>query len=168
MKKGTTIVPEWLIKLVMEVLEILAVVLIVAGIGYVIWQAQKDPQDQDFKRVLDATAKLINDYDEGKILGNQEITVPIVSKEPLDIAFYPDGGGEDKCGKKSCICMYHLADGKPKKTCKTMDIASKCTTATCGGKLCAGPQYPPTTESKGGTVSIKIICTTEGSQFIVT
>lgn len=167
-KKGTTIVPEWLIKLVMEVLEILAVVLIIAGIGYVIWQAQKDPQDQDFKRVLDATAKLINDYDDGKIYGNQEITVPIVSKEPLDIAFYPDGGGEDKCGKKPCICMYHFLDDKSKKTCKTIDITPKCTTAACGGQLCAGPLYPPTTESKGGSVSVKIICTTAGSQFIVT
>jgi hypothetical protein len=168
MKKGTTIVPEWLIKLVMEVLEILAVVLIIAGIGYVIWQAQKDPQDQDFKRVLDATAKLLNDYDDGKIHGKEEITVPIVSKDPLDIAFYPDGGGESKCKNKPCLCMYHSTSDGSKTTCKIINIASKCTTAECGGALCSGLYYPPTRESKGGAVTVKIECTTAGSQFIVT
>ena len=167
MKKGTAIVPEWLVNLIMAALEIVSVVLIVAGIGYVIWQAQKDPQEMDFARVLKASDKLLNDYDEGKIYGKQEINVPISSEKAMDIAFYPDGGGEKNCRGKSCICMYHLTADGPKTTCKIIDIKQKCTTAQCGGALCAGAPYPPTPEMKGGIVTVKIECTTEGSQFII-
>lgn len=167
MKKGSVIVPEWLVQLTMDVLEIMAVILIVAGIGYVIWQAQKTPQDQDFKRVLDATAKLLSDYDKGEIRAMKDIPVPVNSETPYDVAFYPDGV-EKQCRGKPCLCMYYVtSSGASKTTCKVLGIQTKCT-GTCGGKLCAGPVMPAHAVIKGNTIDIKIACTTEGSQFLVT
>lgn len=167
MKKGSDLMPTWLVNIILAVLEIASVALIIGGIIYVFVQGQKDPQEMDFARVLKASAKLLNDYDEGKMYGKQEINVPIASEKPMDIAFYPDGGGEAKCKGRACMCMYHLTADGPKTTCKTIDVKQKCTTAQCGGELCAGSLYPPTPESKGGKVTVKIECTTEGSQFII-
>jgi hypothetical protein len=167
MKKGSVIMPEWLVKLIFQLLEIMAVVLIIVGIGYVVVQSQKTLQDQDFKRVLDASAKLIDDYDAGKIHGKQEIIVPIVSENQFQIAFYPDGKFESRCKNKPCLCMYTLTDsGEAKTTCKVIDMQQICT-GTCGGPLCAGPSYSPSSKSKGSTIKIGIECTTQGSQFVV-
>jgi hypothetical protein len=168
MKKGSVIMPEWLVKLIFQLLEIMSVILIIVGIGYVVVQSQKTPQDQDFKRVLDASAKLIDDYDAGKIYGKQEIIVPIVSEKQFQLAFYPDGKLESKCKNKPCLCMYTLTDsGEAKTTCKIIDMQQTCT-GTCGGPLCAGPSYSPASKSKGNTIKIGIECTTQGSQFVVT
>lgn len=169
MKKGSAeIVPSWLVGLMIQLLEIVSVLLIIGGIVYVVIQSQRTPQDQDFKRMLDASAKLIDDYDAGKIYGKQEIIVPIVSEKQFQIAFYPDGKLESRCKNKPCLCMYTLTDsGEAKTTCKIIDMQQTCT-GTCGGPLCAGLSYFPTSKSKGNTIKIGIECTTQGSQFVVT
>jgi len=169
MKRGAAFPFEKLIQIMMTVMEILAVGLIIAGIIYVIIQAGKEPPDLDFKRVMQASAKLIDDFDEGRIRGTAEMSVPVASEKPFDIAFFPDGGPEDRCKGKPCLCMYYiLGGGAPKTTCKIINIAQKCTQTECGEELCAGPLVKPYPEVKGGQIIIRIQCTTQGSQFVVT
>ncbi len=118
------------IAILLKVLEIVLVVVVVGGILSIVWnKTNATPQDQDFKRILDAEEKIEKDFEDKEIASEQYFTVPIVSENPMQIAFYPEGGIviPHKCKGKTCICMYYITTGGKKETCKTIDIKGECT-----------------------------------------
>jgi len=168
MKKGQAgFSTERLMRIILTAGEIIAVVLIITGIGYVIREANKPEPDRDFKRVLDATAKIIENFDDGRIQSNAEMVVPLFSKQPYEMAFFRDGGTEDRCGGKPCLCIYYDTPDGPKTTCKIFKIKQNCTKQTCGEELCAGATVPPHTKAKGSAAIVTITCTTRGTELTV-
>ena len=167
MKKGQAgLSTERLLRIILTAGEIIAVLLIVAGIWYVIREANKPEPEKDFKRVLDSTAKMIDNFDEGRIRGNAEMAIPSFSNIPYKMAFFQDGSIEKTCGGP-CVCIYYDTPDGSKKACKIFKIKTKCTQQTCGEELCAGPTIPPHDKIKGSASIIKITCTTRGSEFTV-
>lgn len=168
-KKGF-ITLEWLLNLLKGVIEVVIVVAIVFGAIAVVWRATKStPQDQDFKRVLDAASRLMDDFDDGKIMGNAHFNVPIVSEELMKIFFYPAKGAAvappPRCRGRSCLCMYYNVGGVEKETCKAVETKDKCS-KECGKELCAGA-HKQFAVKKEDTVRVAITCTNQGSLLSV-
>jgi len=164
MKKGQ-MVPETLVKLVIITLNVVLVVMIVV-FALSIFQKGKTPQDADFKAVLDASAKLLQDFQDGKIKTGQ-FTVPMSSEEKFQIVFFPQGDTEmwTECRGKTCLCMRYYIKGEPKKTCKIIDIQATCQEKTCGKELCAGSKSDFDVQ-RGDNVKIAIACNA-GQQLAV-
>jgi hypothetical protein len=170
LKKGF-ITLEWLIEILKGFLEVVLVIVIVVGAVAIVWNAtKKTPMDQDFKRVLDASAKLIEDFQDERIYGNAVIPVPIASGEAFQVYFYPATGAAvkppAKCKGRTCLCMYYIIEGQQKETCKTIETKDKCKRDTCGEDLCAG-NFAQFIVKKGDVVNVAVMCTDQGSVFTV-
>ncbi len=169
-KKAQTETYAWLIDILKGILEVVLVLAIVIGMIAIIWNAtKKTPQDQDFKRVLDATKKLIDDFEEGKIQSRAYYTVPIVSPEKLEIYFFPEKGLEPpppRCGGRTCFCMFQLIGDNLKETCRIVDTKPECKLETCGEELCPG-SYKHFTLEKGDDITVSIDCTPKGSKLSI-
>ena len=139
MKRGQ-ISWEQFLSILLAALEVLLVVTIVVGIVYVVTKGKAEPEEKDFKRVLDATDSLIENFEDKKIQTNAYLTVPMMA-EMSEIIFYrpKDPASPDKCRGQTCICMTFYIKGNPKTTCKTIETPIACTPGTCGEELCAGP-----------------------------
>ena len=160
---------SFVVRLVIGVLEVTLVLAIVIGAVVVVWRATKaTPQDQDFKRVLDAADRLIEIFDDGKIRTNAEYNVPIVSKEAAEIIFYPakTAAMPPRCKQRACLCTYYVIADNKKETCKIIETKDTCKAETCGEELCSGP-YSKMSVQKGDLVKVAIKCTSQGSQFVV-
>ena len=173
-KRGQLEPLNWLFNLLRGVAGLILVLFIVIGLVAVVWNASKKTQmDEDFKHTLDAAEVLINDFDSGKLYGNANIPVPVASKTPFNVVFYPATGAPvkppDKCRGQNCMCLYYRVekDNSVKETCKLIEVKTKCTAETCGKELCAGP-YKEFTAKKGNAVNVEIKCTDKGSQLSVT
>lgn len=170
-KKAQTETYAWLIDILKGILEVVLVLAIVISLIAIVWNAtKKTPQDQDFKRVLDATKKLIDDFEEGKIQSRAYYTVPIVSPEKLEIYFFPPKGSEapppPRCGGRTCFCMYQLIADNLKETCRIVETKPECKLQTCGEELCPG-SFKHFTLEKGDDITVSIDCTPQGSKLIV-
>ncbi len=167
MKKGQTETLTWLVDILKGILEVVLVLAIVATLIAVVWRATLQDQDKDFKRILDATNAMIEDFQDKNTI-NTQITVPAVSEEPYTIRFYPAGGKYQvpKCKGKTCLCMYYPVGDTLKETCKTIETEKACKPGSCGEELCAG-EYKDFTIQKGNAVNIAINCTSQGSILTV-
>lgn len=169
MKKGQTETFNWLIDILKGILEVVLVLAIVATLIAVVWQSSKTEQDKDFKRMLDATNALIENFQDKNTI-NAQITVPAVSPKPYTVRFYPPKGivQVPKCKGQTCVCMYYKVEGTDtlKETCKTIETQTDCKMENCGEKLCAGP-FNEFTVQKGNAVTIAINCTDQGSILTV-
>ena len=168
-KKGF-ITLEWLLNLLKGVIEVVLVIAIVFGAIAVIWRATKaTEEDKDFKRVLDGMTKLMDDFDDGKIMGNAHFNVPIVSEGLMEIRFHPAKGAAvappPRCRGRSCVCMYYDVGGIQKETCKSVETKDRCS-KECGKELCAGP-YKNFVVKREDTVRVAITCTNQGSLLSV-
>ncbi len=171
-KRGQLEPLNWLFNLLRGAAGLILVLFIVIGLVSVVWNARKLTQmDRDFKHILDATEALMNDFDNGKIYGNANIPVPILSDTPFNVVFYPAAGAPvkppDKCRGQNCMCLYYKSGSDIKETCKLIEVKTKCTQETCGKELCAGP-YKEFVLQKGNAINVEIACTDKGSQFSVT
>ncbi len=168
-KKKGFISLEWLIEILTSFLQVALVLAIVVGAIAVVWKAtQTTPQEQDLKRIVDASAELIEDFEDGKVMGEEYITVPIVTEEFIQLAFYPSAVAPPPCKKRSCLCAYFIvkAQEKKKETCKIIETKQTCSADTCGKELCEGP-YSEFTVKKGNGVRVAITCTDKGSLYTV-
>ena len=168
MKKGF-ISFEWLVEILTSFLQVALVIAIVVGAIAVVYRAtQVTPQEQDLKRVMDASAKIIEDFEDGKVMGKEYINVPIVSEEFVQLVFYPRAVAPPTCKKRSCLCAYFIvkAQEKKKETCKIIETKQTCSADTCGEELCEGP-YSEFTVKKGDAVNVAISCTDKGSLYTV-
>ena len=157
------------VRIIIGILETTLVLTIVVGAVAVIWNATKtSPQDQDFKRVLDAADRLINSFEDGKIRSTAEFKVPIVSEDVLQIMFYPakTAAMPPRCKERTCVCMYYVVADNKKETCKIIETKDNCKPETCGEELCAG-SYSDMVAKKGDSVRVAIGCTNQGSQLII-
>ncbi len=169
MKKGTMPL-EWLVKISLQALQIFLVVAILVGVGAIIWRSTaKQPQDQDFKAIMDAYAQLQDNFEKGKVRSGASFIVPISTEEPMRVSFYPQGDAKmpSKCKGKTCLCMVYTIDDNPKETCQVIDVKPACTTTTCGKELCAGPSAGFIL-TRGDQVKIALQCFTDGQKIAVT
>ncbi|MBW2970046.1 hypothetical protein KY319_02890 [Candidatus Woesearchaeota archaeon] len=163
MKKGQVETLNWLIEILKEILPLILVVAIVVGLLAIVWRGEMQPPEKDFKKILEATDHLLERFEDGKLYSSQEITVPLDSEKPFQIAFYPGGGPvmPPACKGRTCVCMYFMTNGK-KETCKTIETSKQC--QQCGEDLCSGP-YNTFTVEKGDAVTVSVDCTNSGSRI---
>lgn len=162
---------EWLIEILKGLLEVVLVIAIVVGLIAIIYNAtQRTPQDNDFKRILDASKSLMKDFENGKVKGQASFTVPIVSEDLFQVVFYPQKDTAvvppPKCKGRTCICMYYVIADNKKETCKIIETKPECKLDTCGEELCPGASTQFVVK-RGDFVRVGIDCTSKGSQLSV-
>ena len=153
MKRGQTVAPESLVKLIPHLLITVLLLAIIFSLYQSFFAKAKTPAEQDFQRILSEVDELIAK----PFLEPDCIRVPIQAKSALNIVTYPSTYPNlpARCQKNACICLYATKEGgQYTETCKPYPSIS----APCRGdtlKACMSSSQRPILREGDSVVTIE-------------